>query len=364
MRKAFDKPFLGITAALVTVGFFSFTSASLGLLARDGATFSSVAFNQIVFGIIFGGIALLAASRFPYRLLRHYAFFIFLISIGATLLVFVPGLGLEFGGARRWVDLGIASFQPAELLKLGFVIYFAAWLSGVREKAQTFMRGTLPLLVLLGVTGTIMLLQPDTGTFLVVVSAGIAMLITAGGRFSHLASLGVAAVGLIGVLALKREYVLKRLLTFLDPSSDPLGAGYQIQQSLISVGSGEIFGRGFGQSIQKFNFLPEPIGDSIFAVISEEFGFIGATLIITLFIFFVFRGLRIAARSADRFGGLLVVGIVILIASQSFINIGSMLGVMPLTGVPLVFISHGGTALFLALLEVGIILSVSRNSSV
>ena len=364
MRKALDKQFLGITAALVTVGFFSFTSASLGLLARDGATFSAVAVNQIVFGIILGSIALLAASRFPYRFLRRYAFFIFLASITATLLVFVPGLGLEFGGARRWVDLGFISFQPAEILKLGFVIYFATWLSGVREKAQTFASGTLPLIVLLGITGTIMLLQPDTGTFLVMVSAGIAMLIAAGGRFSHLAGLGVAAAGLVGTLAYLRPYVRDRITTFLDPASDPLGAGYQIQQSLISIGSGEIFGRGFGQSIQKFNFLPEPIGDSIFAVISEEFGFIGATLIITLFIFFVFRGLRIAARSTDRFGGLLVVGIVILIASQSFINIGSMLGVMPLTGVPLVFISHGGTALFLALLEVGIILSVSRHSSV
>lgn len=364
MRRPLDKQFLGITATLVVVGFFSFTSASLGLLARDGATFSSVAFNQIVFGVILGGIALLIASRFPYRFLRRYAFFIFLASIAATLLVFVPNLGLSFGGARRWVDLGFISFQPAELLKLGFVIYFAAWLSGIRDKAQTFTQGTLPLVILLTITGAIMLLQPDTGTFLVMVSAGIAMLVAAGGRFSHLAGLGATAIGLVGILAYLRPYVRDRILTFLDPAGDPLGAGYQIQQSLISIGSGETFGRGFGQSIQKFNFLPEPIGDSIFAVISEEFGFIGATLIITLFIFFVFRGLKIAARSADRFGGLLVVGIVILIASQSFINIGSMLGVMPLTGLPLVFISHGGTALFLALLEVGIILSVSRHSSV
>ena len=153
---------------------------------------------------------------------------------------------------------------------------------------------------------------------------------------------------------------MDRILTFLNPSSDPLGNGYQIQQSLIAIGSGHIFGRGFGQSVQKFDYLPEPMGDSIFAVFAEEFGFMGALLLLSLFIFFAFRGLKIATHSPDQFGGLLVVGIVILIVSQSFINIGSLIGIFPLTGLPLLFISHGGTALFFALVGVGIVLNVSR----
>jgi len=347
---------------LVFVGFFLFTSASLGLLARDGgASFGAVAFNQAFFGLIGGSIAMFLLSRLDYHFWKRYSFYIFLFSIFVTLLVFIPGVGFSSGGATRWISLGPVSFQPAEFLKLGFIIYLAAWLAGVRHKIHKFQYGLLPLLIIVGLIGAILLKQPDTGTLIVIFATGLAMFITAGGRWRDVFLAGLASGASLLGLALVRPYVLDRLLTFIRPEIDPLGAGYQIQQSLIAVGSGQWFGRGFGQSIQKFNYLPEPIGDSIFAVIAEEWGFIGASLLIFLFLFFAFRGLKIAANSRDIFGGLLAVGIVILITAQSLINIASMLGVFPLTGMPLLFVSHGGTALFFAMAEVGIVLNISRR---
>lgn len=348
------------TVILVIVGFFIFSSASLGLLAREGARFSSVAINQFALGIFGGSIALFITSSIHYRFWRKYALYIFLFAIGLTLLVFVPGIGAEYGGAQRWLLLGPFSFQAAELLKIAFVIYFAAWLSGVRDKLHTFSYGLFPLIFLLGIIGAILIAQPDTGTFMVIFITAVAMFVAAGARFRDVLAIGaIAALGLL-TLVFTHPYIKDRLLTFFNPATDPLGASYQIQQSLIAIGSGQFFGRGFGQSIQKFEYLPEPIGDSIFAVFAEEFGFIGSVLLIFLFLFFAFRGLRIAAEAPDYFGGLLAVGIVILIVSQSLINIASMLGVLPLTGLPLLFVSHGGTALFFALAEVGILLNISK----
>jgi cell division protein FtsW len=360
MRRKADKIFLIITLVLVFFGFLLFTSASLGLLVGDGASFSAVTFNQIFFGLIGGGVAMFLLSKVDYHFWKRYSFYIFLLSLFATLLVFAPGIGRSFGGATRWISFGPISFQPAEFLKLGFVIYLAAWLSGVRTKVRTFKFGLLPLLIVLGIISLILLNQPDTGTLVVIFVTGLTMFIVAGGRWRDVFLTGLVSVGGILVLALARPYILERIMTFIKPGADPLGAGYQIEQSLIAIGSGQWFGRGFGQSIQKFNFLPEPIGDSIFAVIAEEWGFIGASALIILFLLFAFRGLKIAANSKDIFSGLLATGIVILITAQSLINIASMLEIFPLTGMPLLFVSHGGTALFFAMAEVGIVLNISK----
>jgi cell division protein FtsW len=189
------------------------------------------------------------------------------------------------------------------------------------------------------------------------------MALAAGTRLRHIVILGSVLVAGLVILALARPYLLDRVMTFVNPVEDPTGSGYQIKQSLIAVGSGGVFGRGFGQSVQKFHYLPEPIGDSVFSVAAEEFGFVGSVVIIGLFVFFAIRGLHIAARTPDRFGGLTVVGIVILIVTQSFLNIASMIGLVPLTGEPLVFISHGGTALMFALASVGIVLNISRYAT-
>lgn len=362
-RKKSDRIFLGIITTLVLVGIFLFFSASLGILARSENLFSSVIFSQILFGLIAGVITLIIASKVPYALLKKYSFYFFVFSVILTSLVFT-NLGFEHGGAKRWIHLFGISFQPAEFLKLSFVIYFAAILSSLKEKVTTFAYGLLPALILLGITGILLIKQPDAGTFLVIFFTAIAMLIVSGGRWTHIGILGGISVVGVGILALWKPYILSRLTTFFDPSGDPLGAGYQIQQSLIAIGSGGVFGRGFGQSIQKFGQLPEPVGDSIFAVASEEFGMIGALVIISLFVALAVRGFQIARRAPNYFSGLLVVGLVILMITQSFMNIGSMLQVLPVVGVPLLFISHGGTALLFALLESGIILQVSKYQRV
>ncbi|MFZ2252735.1 MAG: putative lipid II flippase FtsW [Minisyncoccia bacterium] len=360
MQHILDRTFLILTGTLVCIGFLIFSSASLGLLAREGARFSSVALNQILFGIVGGSIALFISSTIHYRWWRQYAFYIFIAALLITLAVFVPGIGFEHGGAKRWISIGPVSFQPAELLKICFIIYMATWLSGMKRHVSDFTKGTLPFVLLLGGVGIPLLLQPDTDTYLIMAASAIAMFITAGGRIRDVVIMGFTGVLLIVILAFSRPYIMDRIQTFINPASDPQGSGYQIKQSLIAVGSGGFLGRGFGQSIQKFEYLPEPIGDSIFAVYAEEFGFIGSIFLILLFAGFGLRGYKIATHAPDLFGMLLVVGIVTLILTQAILNIAAMLAVAPLSGLPLPFISHGGTALFVTLGSVGILLNISK----
>ncbi len=355
-----DKLFLLTSLTLVTAGIFIFISASLGLLSRSDVLYSSVVFNHLFFGLGLGTIAFLFTSNIHYRNWRKYSFHIFALSLLVTLLVFVPGIGFKHGGASRWINLGFVSFQPSELLKIGYLFYLAAWLSGAKEKVATLKRGLIPFIVITGIVGLVMLSQPDTATFGMMVLAGLAMYIAAGARVRHLIVLGTSGLAILAILVFQRPYLMQRVDTFIHPSKDATGSGYQIQQSLIAIGSGQLTGRGFGQSIQKFNFLPEPIGDSIFAVAGEEFGFAGGVAIILIFCFFALQVFKIATRAPDMFGGLLAVGIGILMVSQSFVNIASMLGVIPLSGLPLTFVSHGGTALFCALAELGILCNISK----
>lgn len=358
MRKL-DTPFLWITLSLTFVGFFIFISALLGLLAREGGRFGGIAINQGISLVI--GLALLyAATRIKYTFWNKYAFYIFLASVVASLLIFVPFLGFEHGGARRWLSIGGFSFQPGELLKFAFVIYLAAWYAMVKGKIATWAWGVGPLAGLMVIAGLVLGLQPDLGTFIIVAVTGLVVFFVAGGGWKHTGSLVVGGVLFLSVAGFFVPYVQDRLLTFVDPSRDPLGAGYQIQQSLIAIGSGQFFGRGFGQSVQKFNFLPEPIGDSIFAVFAEEWGFAGSVILILLFLGFMLRGFRIAQEAPNTFTRLTVVGLTTMIVTQSFINIASMLGVFPLTGDPLVFVSQGGSSLMMALLSAGVILNISK----
>lgn len=355
-----DRWFLIAVVTMTVAGFFIFVSASLGLLAREGARFSNVAFTQTFFGLFLGALACVITSRINYRFWRKYAFYVFLLSILITLILFIPGVGVKYGGAIRWIFVGPISFQPSELLKIGFIIYLAAWLSGVKKNVQTVQYGILPLALLCGLVGAILLSQPDTDTFLIVLGTALAMFVVSGGKWRHVFLLVLTAAIGLAIFAYSKPYIKDRLQTFINPSHNQLSSSYQLNQSLIAIGSGGMFGRGFGQSIQKFSFLPEPIGDSIFAVMAEEFGFVGSIGLIFLYLFFAFRGLRIAMNSPDTFGGLLAFGIVILIVTQSFFNIGAMLGVLPLSGIPLLFVSHGGTALFITLAEAGIVLNISR----
>ncbi len=360
MTQKIDTPFFFTTGALVVCGLLIFTSAALGQLARNGASFTSVAVSQLLLGFVCGSILLIFFMRLDYRIIKPYTPYIFAFAFLLTLLTFVPGIGLSLKGASRWIVIGGFSLQPEEVLKLATVLFLAAVYSARTKTIHTLKGGILPLLLITGSVGAVLIAQPNTAGVIIIGTASAAILFAAGGRVTHLALL--AAVGVCAMLgaALVYPHVASRIETFLT-RSDPQGAGYQVEQSLIAIGSGGFSGRGFGQSIEKFSYLPEPIGDSIFAVAGEEFGFVGSSLLVMLFALFTMLGLRIAARAPDAFGGLLVVGLVILIAGQSFFNIASSLALVPLVGVPLIFVSHGGTALALALAEVGLILSVSRH---
>ena len=359
-EKKVDKFFLIIVFLLLLIGVAMFVSASLGVFAKDKNTFISVLFSQLVLGLGLGLVGMYFCLKIDYKFWRKYSLLIFIGSILLTAAVFIPSLGWSHGGAERWIDLRITRFQPVELLKFGFVIYFAAWLSWAKNRVKDFKFGILPFGVMLLIIAGILLKQPDTKSLILIIITGISMLFVSGVPVKYILGAGFGLAFLLGVLVYFTPYLQERVKTFINPAQDSQGSSYQIQQSLIALGSGGILGRGFGQSIQKFSYLPEPQGDSIFAVLGEELGFVGTSITIFLYILFVLRGLYIANRSPDYFSGLLVSGIVILITVQSFMHIASVTGVFPLTGVPLVFMSHGGTALMIYLMAIGIVLNISK----
>jgi cell division protein FtsW len=360
-EKKVDKFFLTTVLLLIFVGVAMFVSASFGILARSEKTFYSVLFSQLVLGLGLGVIGLYFCLKINYKFWRKYAFYFFLISILLTAAVFIPHFGWNHGGATRWIKLGpLGTFQPVEFLKFGFIIYFAAWLSWAKNRVKDFRFGILPLCGMLLVIAVILFKQPDTKSFILIAITGIAMLFISGVPLKYLLGFGLGTVLVLSVLVSFTPYLQQRVKTFLDPSNDPQGSSYQIEQSMIALGSGGILGRGYGESIQKFNYLPEPQGDSIFAVLGEELGFVGSVGTIILYLLFALRGLHIANNSPDLFSRLLVSGIVILITAQSFMNIAAITGVFPLTGVPLVFMSQGGTSLMIYLMATGIVLQISK----
>jgi len=360
-KNSIDKIFFGIVSALVVIGLIVFTSASLGILAKNETKFYGVIFSQFTFGFLGGMVALFVGLKIPYKFFRKYSLILFILSIILTGLVLVPGIGQAHGGASRWINILGYSFQPVEFLKIGFIIYFSAWLSWAKGKVKDPMFSILPLIVLLGIIAVVLLKQPDTKSIILITITAIVMLFVSGAPIKYiLGFFGVSILAFV-ILVSFTPYLQQRVDTFLNPNENGKSSSYQLQQSLIAVGSGGIAGRGLGQSIQKFNYLPEPQGDSIFAVVGEELGFIGCAVIICLYLAFLLRGYRIAIRNApDSFAKLLVIGFITIITAQSFMNIASITGVFPLTGVPLVFISQGGTALLLSLGMMGIILNISK----
>lgn len=359
-EKKVDRFFLIIVFLLIFGGMAMFVSASLGMLVRNSNTFYSVLFSQLVLGFGLGFIGMYFGFKINYKFWRKYAFYLFFATILLTAAVFIPNFGWSHGGAQRWIQIFGYSFQPVEFLKFGFVIYFAAWLSWAKGRVQNLKFGILPLCVMLAVIALILFKQPDTKSFILISLTGVSMLFISGVPWKYLVGVILGGVFVLGVLVFYKPYIQERIKTFLDPSQDPRGSSYQIQQSTIALGSGGTFGRGLGQSVQKFNYLPEPQGDSIFAVLGEELGFLGAFITIFFYMLFTMRGFRIANNSPDLFSGLLVSGIVILIILQSFMHIASVTGVFPLTGVPLPFMSHGGTSLMMELAALGIVLQISK----
>lgn len=356
-----DRIFFMLTLGIALAGLAIFSSAALGLLARESSSVSRDVLLQAGLGLGLGFLALLGARAIPLALVKRCAPFIFIATILFTALVFLPGVGLHAGGATRWINLGFTTVQPAEFLKIGFVIMLAWWLAPRARQLTNPKKGLLPFIALLAVPAMLLLAQPNTSTMLLVLATGGVMYFAAGAPWRDFGILAIGAICAIGIVMLVRPYVFERIKTFVNPSANSLSSGYQIQQSLIAIGSGGLLGRGFGQSVEKFNYLPEPEGDSVFAVFAEETGFLGAIILIALFIALVARGIVIAGNSHDLFGGLIALGFSCIIILQAFINIGAMLGIIPLTGLPLPFISHGGTALVAVLIMCGFILNVAAH---
>lgn len=354
-----DKIFLSIIFALLIGGLFILSSASLGLIVKNKTPASNLILKQF-FIAFFGVLVMLLFSRINYKKWMKFSVFIFIAALFLTFLVFIPPFSFFHGGAKRWISAGPVFFQPSEILKFGFILYLSSWLYAKQSNVSTLKLGLMPFLVMIGAVASLLILQPDIGTLgIIVISSGILFFI-GGGKISQIGIIMILGISLLFVLYFSSHYLRDRVQVFLDPSTDPQGSGYQLNQSYIAVGSGGIFGKGFGMSTQKFNFLPEPTNDSIFSVFSEEFGFLGGVFLIMLYLMFLNRGFFIAKNAPDNFARFLTTGFILIITIQAFINISALLGLIPLTGVPLVFISQGGTSLIITLAEMGIVLNVSR----
>jgi cell division protein FtsW len=355
-----DKPFLFVSLTLIITGLLVFLSASLSLLSKNQEIYSSILTSQILNGLIAGSIFGIIAYFIPYKFWSAYSFWIYIFSIILLILVFIPGIGFGTKGAQRWISLGPINLQPVEFVKIAYILFVATWYAAIKNKVKEFKKGPLALVIISIIPVILLVAQPDLDNTSLLIFSGFIIYFIAGAKWKHVLYLSVLAILFISLMILIKPHALDRVNTFINPSKDPQGSGYQIKQSLLTIGSGQITGKGFGQSIQKFQSLPEPVGDSIFAVASEEFGFLGSSFLVILYSLFLYFGIRIALRTKDLFGRFLIIGLITVMVLQSFMNIGSMLGVFPLSGLPLIFVSHGGTSLFISLISIGIILNISK----
>jgi len=318
--------------------------------------------HQLI-SLVIGLVAMVAGYLIDYRFWKKISLTFFLLTLVLLIAVFMPYIGREFGGAHRWIGIGNQLFQPSELVKLSFIIYLASWLQNRGEHIREFKTGFIPFVFLTVVLGFLIMSQPDLGTFVVILGTAVITFFLAGAKPVHLAIGAVGAAALLAVLIKVEPYRLQRFFVFLNPNAETLGAGYHINQALIAIGSGGLWGLGFGQSKQKYLYLPQAHTDSIFAIIAEELGFIRSFFILLVYVFFAARGYKIAKNAPDAFARLLATGITSWIILQAFINIAAMLNLIPLTGVPLPFISFGGSSLIINLFAIGILLNISKFSS-
>ena len=359
-RGMIDMPFLLLTVLLVLIGVIMMFSASYASAYATKKGVSTYYFaRQGMFALAGIGI-MLFVSRLNYQMWRMLAFPI--LGVTMVLMMVTPVFGLTGGGATRWIQLGPLSFQPSEVAKLAVILTFAAMISQYKDRMKT-VRGLLPFAAILGFLVLTLIFQRHLSGIVIICALAAAMLFLGGVQLRWFA-LGLAAVAVFGFVYLNfMDYASARITAWQDPWSDPRGDGYQIVQSLYAIGSGGLMGLGLGKSRQKYLYLPEEHNDYIFPIVCEELGFVGAVVIILLFVLLIIRGYWIAMHARDRFGALMVGGISTLLALQVFFNIGVVTNFLPATGISLPFFSYGGTALMLQLFEMGLILSVSRQSN-
>ncbi|HOY56438.1 MAG TPA: putative lipid II flippase FtsW [bacterium] len=319
--------------------------------------------HQLLKGVLPGLILFFVFLKTPYRLWQKYYRWALILAVLLLGLVFIPGLGATFNSnAYSWLNFGFFSFQPSEIAKLLLIIYLAGWLNNLKIGGlKNLKTGFLPFVAVLGLVGVLIALQPDLGTMVIVVLISLGIYFSAGASYYNLGLLFVVGAGLIFALIKAAPYRFRRFLVFLDPSLDPLGAGYHIQQALLAIGTGGFLGLGLGHSRQKFQYLPQVYGDSIFAVMAEELGFVLTALFVIFLIVFILRTLQLASHNQDNFVKFFAVGVAIWIGGQALINIGAMLGILPLTGVPLPFVSYGGTSVIIILTACGMLANMAKN---
>lgn len=356
-----------ISGILITLGILILVSVSASLSQEKFGTTFYFLKHQVFFGLLPGIILAYIFYKTPIAKLKKLApifLFINLILLG---MVFLPKIGVEIRGASRWLDFGLFSFQPSEFLKLTFILYLSAWLSSrgdknLSKKSKIFLETFVAFLVIMGLISLFLIFQPDISTLGIISLTAALIYFSTRTPLWHTALVILMGIGGLLTLIKLAPYRMNRILVFLNPEIDPMGIGYQIKQVLIAVGSGGIFGSGLGMSVQKFGFIPHPMSDSIFAIFAEETGFMGSLILIILFLMFAFQGFRISKNSTDKFSQLSALGITSWLVIQGFMNISSMIGIIPLTGIPLPFISYGGTALITELIGVGILLNISKSS--
>jgi cell division protein FtsW len=355
-----DVGLFALVLALVSVGVVMVYSAS-AIVAADRFHDPLFFLKKQLFWAVAGFAALWLAMRFDYRRLERLVVPLLVVSIALLVLVLVPPFGQEINGTRRWLRGGPVSFQPVELAKFAMVLYLASFLTRRPEAIRTFSHGLLPLLMVAGLMAGLTIIQPDLGNSLALIILTLAVAYLAGARPRHMLAIAGAALPVVGLLIAMKPYRWRRMVAFMNPWDDPQGSGFQIIQSFLALGSGGWFGLGLGESKQKLFYLPEPYTDFIFAIIGEELGLLGALGVLALFALLIWRGLRIGLRAPDAFGSYLALGLTIMLATQTLVNLGVVTGALPTKGLPLPFISFGGSALLMTMFAAGTLLNISQH---
>lgn len=348
-----------IVIILLCIGVVMIFSSS-GIYALQEMGDTCYFLNRHLMFLFLGFMAGMTVMSFDYRLLRKWAKPLLIISFFLLVLVLIPGIGKSSYGARRWFRIGPINFQPSELAKLAVMIYAADFLARKKSKVADFWNGFIPLMMVLGVFALLIVKQPDLGNTVLMASIVLIMMFVAGADLKQIGILGLLAAPVLYFLVAKVPYRLARIMAFLDPWQDSQGAGFQLTQSQIALGSGGLFGVGLGHSMQKLFYLPAAHTDFILSIIGEELGLVGTLCVIGLFAAFIWQGVRIVKRTTDPFGYFLGVGIMSMMSLQAVVNIGVSIGAFPTKGLPLPFISYGGSALIFHLIAVGILLNISR----
>ena len=357
-----DNALIFVVGAILLFGLVSLSSASAVVAYYDKFGDAYYYFKHQLVGLSFGLAAFIFFSRIDYHIWRKYAFWFLVGSIVLLLLVFIPGLSAHYGKARSWINVFGFSLQPAEFVKLSFLLYLAAWLETRKKNLSDIAQSIGPFVAVLGLISFLMILQPDIGTLSIIAITSLIVYFVGGGKIKHIVIIGVFGLLAFALMVQIKDYQHDRFKCLLDPNYDKKGVCYQVNQSLIAVGSGGITGRGLGASRQKYMYLPEVSGDSIFAIIAEETGMIFSVLLIAGFSFIFYRGFLIARKAPDDFGRILAIGIVSWIVIQATINIGGIINVMPMTGVPLPLISYGGSSILATLAAIGILVNISKQT--